>query len=150
MLSIFYSFSASGVGASPVHRSSERSLCLELMTNRLPGEQSQPNCGDKGQTRAAEAGTPARPAHYPEYIFGLHERGGEQLMVAGGRPGWLVELAAIGLDGSSTPADYGALASAGLGVIVRINHGYGRTGTLPTPDHYPAFAAACARLVARS
>lgn len=71
-------------------------------------------------------------------------------MLQAGRPGWVLELAAIGLDGTSTPADFTGLAEAGLGVIVRINHGYGSTGTIPTPNHYAEFAAACARYVARS
>lgn len=90
------------------------------------------------------------PAHYPKYIYGLHESGGEQLMVKAARPGWVLELAAIGLDGSNTPADFSNLADAGLGVIVRINHAYGSGGTLPLPDKYPAFAAACANYVQRS
>lgn len=71
-------------------------------------------------------------------------------MLRAGRKGWVLELAAIGLDGSNTPADFSKLADAGLGVIVRINHGYGSTGTLPLPDKYPEFAAACARYVQRS
>lgn len=98
----------------------------------------------------AEQAAPKRPAHYPETIFGLHERGGEQLMLDAGKRGWVLELAAIGLDGNSTPADFNGLAGAGLGVMVRINHGYGSTGTLPTPDRYGDFAAACARYVQRS
>lgn len=91
-----------------------------------------------------------RPTYYPEFIYGLHESGGEQLMLRAERRGWVLELAAIGLDGSSTPADFSKLADAGLGVIVRINHGYGSTGTLPLPDKYPDFAAACATYVGRS
>lgn len=71
-------------------------------------------------------------------------------MLRAKRPGWVLELAEIGLDGSSTPADFSKLADAGLGVIVRINHGYGSAGTLPTPDRYPNFAKACATFVKRS
>lgn len=71
-------------------------------------------------------------------------------MLRAGRKGWILELAAIGLDGNSTPADFSRLANEGLGVMVRINHGYGSTGTLPMPDKYPEFAAACARYVSRS
>lgn len=93
---------------------------------------------------------PKHPPHYPEYIYGLHESGGEQLMLRAERRGWVLELAAIGLDGSSTPADFSKLAEVGLGVIVRINHGYGSTGTLPAPDRYPDFVAACAKYVERS
>jgi hypothetical protein len=71
-------------------------------------------------------------------------------MLRAERRGWVLELAEIGLDGSSTPADFSKLADAGLGVIVRINHGYGSTGTLPLPDKYLDFAAACAKYVERS
>lgn len=71
-------------------------------------------------------------------------------MINAKRLGWVLTLAEIGLDSSSTPADFSKLASSGLGVIVRINHGYGSTGTLPLPDKYPDFAKACAAYVARS
>ncbi len=71
-------------------------------------------------------------------------------MLQAKRPGWVLELAAIGLDGTNTHADFSDLADAGLGVVVRINHGYGSTGTIPTPDRYAEFAEACARYVARS
>lgn len=87
---------------------------------------------------------------FPPYIYGLHEAGGEAHMLQAGRPGWVLELAAIGLDGRNTPADFSRLASQGLGVMVRINHAYGSGGTVPTPDRYTDFAAACARYVARS
>lgn len=96
------------------------------------------------------AGQPSLPSYFPDYIYGIHERGGEQMMLQAKRPGWVLELAAIGLDGTNTPADFNNLAEAGLGVVVRINHGYGSTGTIPTPDRYADFAAACARYVARS
>ena len=102
------------------------------------------------EQKASPPEEPTRPTFYPEYIYGLHESGGEQFMIRAKRLGWVLELAAIGLDGSSTPADFSALAASGLGVIVRLNHGYGSTGTLPLPDKYPDFAAACARYVARS
>lgn len=71
-------------------------------------------------------------------------------MLRAGRLGWVLELAAIGLDGANTPADFRDLSRAGLGVVVRINHGYGSSGTLPLPDRYTEFAAACARYVARA
>ncbi|MEX1018299.1 MAG: SH3 domain-containing protein, partial [Litorilinea sp.] len=88
--------------------------------------------------------------NFPPYIYGLHEAGGEAHMLQAGRRGWVLELAAIGLDGSNTPADFSKLAAQGLGVMVRINHAYGSGGTLPLPERYADFAAACARFVARS
>ncbi len=72
-------------------------------------------------------------------------------MLDAGRPGWVLALAAIGIEPGSVPtADYSALQSQGLGVVVRINHGYGTTGTLPLPHLYPVFAQTCAAFVARS
>ncbi len=90
------------------------------------------------------------PELLPEYIYGLHEAGGEHLMTEAGRPGWVLQLAAIGLDGTKGDADCSKLAGAGFGVVTRINHGYGSAGTLPTPDKYPQFAQAAARYVGRS
>ncbi|MEZ4555822.1 MAG: hypothetical protein R2851_14740 [Caldilineaceae bacterium] len=47
-------------------------------------------------------------------------------------------------------ADYRDLTAQGLGVMVRLDHGYAPQGTLPLPDQYPAFAQSCADFVARS
>ncbi|MGC9397787.1 MAG: SH3 domain-containing protein [Anaerolineae bacterium] len=38
-------------------------------------------------------------------------------------------------------------AQVGYGVVVRLNHGYHPSGTLPTSDRYAAFAQTCARWV---
>ncbi|MBW7883053.1 MAG: DUF3380 domain-containing protein [Caldilineaceae bacterium] len=94
---------------------------------------------------------PAWAALLPQYIYGLHEAGGEHLMVEAGRPGWVLELASVGLDGGGdSPADYSALSSQGFGVIVRLNNGFEPVGTIPAPDRYPAFAESCARFVGRA
>jgi hypothetical protein len=90
------------------------------------------------------------PDFLPDFIYGLHEPGGEHLMSDAGRAGWVLKLAAIGLDGTRGAADCRPLADQGFGVVTRINHGYGATGTLPTPDKYPRFAEAAARYAARS
>ncbi len=94
----------------------------------------------------------AFPQHvYPGYIFGLHEPGGEGLMLEAGRPGWVLALTDLGANPASVPSvDYSYLSNQGLGVIVRLNHGYGSTGTLPPPPLYPQFAETCAAFVARS
>jgi hypothetical protein len=92
-----------------------------------------------------------RAEHFPPYIYGLHEAGGERLMTESGRPGWVLEMAAIGRDPGHVPAaDYTSLARQGLRVIVRINHGFGSSGTIPRPEHYGQFAEACAAFVSRS
>ncbi|MFN2201827.1 MAG: N-acetylmuramidase domain-containing protein [Caldilineaceae bacterium] len=90
------------------------------------------------------------PDLLPDYIYGLHEPGGEHLMKEAGRIGWVLQLAEIGLDGGTDDADCSKLAADGFGVVTRLNHGYGSAGTLPTPDKYPEFAQSAARFVARS
>ena len=92
-----------------------------------------------------------RAEHFPPYIYGLHEAGGERLMTESGRPGWVLEMAAIGHEPDNVPAaDYTSLVRQGLRVIVRVNHGFGSTGTIPRPEFYARFAEACAAFVGRS
>jgi N-acetylmuramidase len=87
---------------------------------------------------------------FPPYIYGLHEPGGEHLMLDAGRPGWVVELARIGHDPGHVPSgDYSSLTNRGLRVIVRLNNGYGSEGTIPRRELYSAFARACASFAAR-
>lgn len=83
-------------------------------------------------------------AQFAPYIFGFHDAGGEGLMTAAGRPGWVVVTAKA----SDAPRDFTAFANAGLGVIVRLNYGYGSEGTIPSSAQYDAFAAQCAAYVA--
>lgn len=72
-------------------------------------------------------------------------------MLEAERPGWVVELATVGLDGGgNSPADYTHLSGRGLGVIVRLHNGYEPAGAIPSPAHYDAFALSCARFVGRS
>lgn len=75
----------------------------------------------------------------PKYLHGLHDAGGEYLMQT--RPGWVVITEAIGADPQDLSGrDYARLADLGLGVIVRLNHGYGPDGTIPRREQYEAFA----------
>ena len=75
---------------------------------------------------AAPAASPAATNFFAPYIYGLHESGGEHLMLEAGRPGWVVELASVGLDGGGNiPADFTRLSGQGLGVIVRLRIGSG-------------------------
>ncbi|MEZ4673992.1 MAG: N-acetylmuramidase domain-containing protein [Caldilineaceae bacterium] len=116
---------------------------------RRDGGTGQPDAGtDSGVT--PEPGK--LPSFFPEFIFGIHEcaGGGEQYMVAAGRPGWVLELASVGLDGGSDNADFSKLHNLGLGVVVRLHNGYEPAGALPKPEHYAAFAQACAKFVGRS
>ncbi len=82
----------------------------------------------------------------PRYIYGLHDLGGENLMLDAGTPGWVV----VTTRARDSGGDYAGPASAGLGVIVRLNHDYGLGGTLPASTEYAVFAQQCAAFVGRS
>lgn len=85
------------------------------------------------------------------YLYGIHDPGGEHLMLEAGRPGWVVVTEEIGADPRDRSGrDYRYLSDRGLGVIVRLNHGYGATGTIPEPARYPDFAARCGAFAAAS
>jgi len=81
-----------------------------------------------------------------KYIFGLHDSDGAGMMIAAGKPGWVV-VSALARDAGG---DFSGLASQGIGVIVRLNNGYGSDGTLPNSSQYDAFAQQCANYVASS
>lgn len=53
------------------------------------------------------------------------------------------------LSANEPPTDYAALRGD-INWIVRLNHGYGSTGTIPLPGQYQEFANACANYVAQS
>jgi hypothetical protein len=86
------------------------------------------------------------PGLYPPFIFGLHDPPKEHKnpMLQKGRLGWIVVTEGIG-DDPTGPAgpDYRHLSDRGLGVIVRLNYGYGLAGTIPRSDRYRAFAKRC-------
>lgn len=85
------------------------------------------------------------------WIFGLHDPGGEQIMLDAGKPGWVVFTEALGHDASDRSGrDYRPYSSRGLGIIARLNHGYYPNGTLPHSRYYGDFAQRCANFVAAS
>jgi len=87
----------------------------------------------------------------PRYLFGFHDPGGESIMLQAGKPGWVLVTEELGHNpGNQSGRDYSNLANQGLGVIVRLNHGYGSAGTIPLPQHYDAFAQRCANFVGNS
>ncbi len=87
----------------------------------------------------------ARPLFDSEYLYGFHDRGGEQVMLDAEVPGWVLVTEAIGDDPSSTRfGDYRALSDRGLGVMVRLNNAYEPDGTIPNSSRYQQFAARCA------
>ena len=68
------------------------------------------------------------------------------------RGGWVLFTEGIGVnpDFPLNPTHRQRLwdwSQAGYGVVVRLNHGYHPSGTLPTSDRYDAFAQTCARWV---
>jgi len=86
-----------------------------------------------------------------EYIFGIHEPGGEQYMLEAGKPGWILFTEGIGHDpNNQSGADYSAYSDRGLGVISRLNNGYNPNGTIPHSRFYGEFAQRCANFVAAS
>jgi hypothetical protein len=102
------------------------------------------------------AATSLREGLYPPFVYGMHEEGGEHLMLEAGRRGWVLEIAEVGHEPQNTPsADYTHLSGdKGLGVIVRINHAFGSEGTIPKRDPelrlYHAFAESCAAFVSKT
>jgi hypothetical protein len=95
--------------------------------------------------------SPLDESHFPKYIFGLHDPGGQNLMVEKQKQGWMLVTEELGADphGPGGP-DYSFLSNQGLGVIVRLNHGYGDKGTIPQSSRYDDFAQRCGNFVAGS
>jgi len=90
-----------------------------------------------------------------KYIYGLHDPGGEHIMLGEGVPGWVLITVAIGHDPNDhSPGDdrafrgdYRRFSDQGLNVIVRLNNGYGGAGTIPYERYYDDFAQRCANFV---
>lgn len=77
-------------------------------------------------------------------LYGLHDQGGEEVLQYGD---WIVISELVG---NGMGRDYRSLSERGINVIVRLNHGYGRDGTIPLPDKYDYFAQQCAMFVETS
>jgi len=86
------------------------------------------------------------------YIYGMHDRGGENLMKQGNQAkGWVLVTEEL----RANPNDHGGsnytdLSEQGFGVVVRLNHAYGADGTIPLPDQYQNFARRVANFVQNS
>ena len=92
-----------------------------------------------------------RPLFDSPYIFGIHDPGGEAIMTTAGKPGWVVFTEGLGSDPSNfSGVDYTAWSQQNLGIMVRLNNGYGYEGTLPLSNQYENFAKRCANFVANS
>ncbi|MEJ5248337.1 MAG: N-acetylmuramoyl-L-alanine amidase [Caldilinea sp.] len=89
-----------------------------------------------------------RPLFDSPYIFGIHEPGGEHLMLAARKPGWILFSEVLGHDPNDlSGVDYSTYANQGFGVIVRLNHGHEPEGTIPHSSQYEAFARRVANFV---
>ncbi len=76
-----------------------------------------------------------------KHIFGMHDPGGEFLMLEKGKPGWIVFTHELGHDPNHTAGyNHRPWSDRGFGIIARLNNGYGSAGTIPQPQHYDAFA----------
>lgn len=93
----------------------------------------------------------ARPLCDSEFIYGLHDSGGEDLMRAARRPGWIVFSERIGHNPQDFGSrDYSSWSGAEFGVMVRLNNGYEPEGTLPVSGQYQDFARRCGNFVRNS
>jgi hypothetical protein len=91
------------------------------------------------------------------WLFGIHAAGASTpadfrfLFKDSGKTGWVLFTEAIGADpNDSGGCDYTTWSGSGYGVVVRLNHGYGTSGTLPVRARYADFAGRCARYVQNS
>ena len=85
------------------------------------------------------------------YIYGIHDPFDRSMF--GRRKGWVFVTEAVGRDPHSAAGNrdqYTEWSEHGFGVIVRLNHGYEGSGTIPDPEYYSGFAAACGMWVQRS
>jgi len=91
------------------------------------------------------------PIHKGEnpYIYGLHDKGGEHLLIVNGvAKGWVLVTEAIGTEAHERGGrDYRDITDKGLGLIVRINQSYGENGTIPREARYPEFVQRVANFV---
>jgi ATP-binding cassette subfamily B protein len=83
------------------------------------------------------------------YIYGLHDKGGEHLMLVDGEAkGWVLVVEAIGGGPPQTGSgDFTDLTEQGFGVLVRLNQSFDLSGTIPLEENYPEFAQQVADFV---
>ena len=91
------------------------------------------------------------PLRDSEYLYGIHDPGGEHIMLEKGISGWVLVTQALGSDPENHESeDFRFLSDKGLGVMVRLNAGYGGVGTIPFERQYDEFAKRCANFVGAS
>lgn len=103
------------------------------------------------------------PKGLSPYLFGIHAaqlsddaafRDGLRALFTGkGKKGWVLFTESLGRQPANITLDQNLRsrlwdwAQQGYGVIIRLNHGYHPSGTLPVSAGYDDFAATCARWV---
>ncbi len=89
-----------------------------------------------------------------QYIYAIHEPGGEHLMKVGNEArGWIVFTEALYANPNNhegTKHNYQQYADQGFGVVVRLNHDYGENGTIPRQALYRDFSQRVANFVKNS
>jgi hypothetical protein len=93
-----------------------------------------------------------RPGESP-YIYGIHDRYDRNVLKSVGVTGWVLFTYGINTDFQGVGGDRNTFyewSSDGFGILARLNHGYGSSGTIPVPQAYDAFARTCAAFVERS
>jgi hypothetical protein len=96
---------------------------------------------------------PENPDDDPPWIYGMHDPNDDcvRALEEAGVRGWFVEAIGIGRDPNDTGGrDWSGLASRGIGVICRIDYGFGGKGTIPQVKYYEDYAKRCANFVAAS
>jgi murein DD-endopeptidase MepM/ murein hydrolase activator NlpD len=92
-----------------------------------------------------------RKSFESEFLYGMHDPGGEHIMRNAGRKGWILFTEEIGHDPSHRGGtNYRPWSDQGFGVMVRLNNGYYPRGTIPYGDRYESFGQRCANFVAGS
>lgn len=85
-----------------------------------------------------------------KYLFGMHDHSDDWVRIVreSGKQAWCVHTTAIGCDPNDRNG--GSFAHDNTTAIVRLNNGYGTTGTIPLPERYDDFSKRCANFVAAS
>jgi len=87
------------------------------------------------------------PVGISAWNYGLHDPFDRALFSGSNKRGWVLFTHKVD---SGPGANYEDWSKNGWGVIVRLNNDYGGNGTIPTPDHYDAFAQSCQHWVSNS
>ena len=111
--------------------------------------------------RLADGRKPVEDGSLPHgecaWVFGIHAAGATTpadfrfLFEGKNKTGWVLFTEAIGADPNHGGGhDYSPWSYGGYGVIVRLNHGYHESGTLPVRAKYADFARSCSAYAQKS